>query len=238
MDIKDIQANQGNIDVICDVVRKDSIREFEKFGKVGKVCNATLADATGDITFSLWNDDIEKYNVGDKLHITGGWCSEFKGNKQLSAGKYGKVEIVGKATIAATVTPAVMSGVGGAALVTSGSGSAVKGQRDLFSTPVIDTKAASGTSSSGSNSSGYGGSSGFSGSSGSGGYSNRASTFKYSIDEGIELLTPAAKSKPLVEIPKKKVYDPYDDGDEKVRSEELDEEAEETGHDTDEEYVE
>ncbi len=223
MDIKDIQANQGNIDVICDVIRKDSIREFEKFGKVGKVCNATLADATGEITFSLWNEDIEKYNVGDKLHITGGWCSEFKGNKQLSAGKYGKVEIVGKATIAASVSAGGSAGglTSGAYLGSSSVGGSTgsagsfgvnRGQRDLFSTPSTGP------------SSGYGG--------------NRSSSFKYNIDDDIELLTPHAKAKPAAEIPKKKVYDPYDDGDEKVRGEELDEEPEESGHDTDEEYVE
>ncbi len=95
MEIKDVQSNKGNVDVVATVVSKESPREFEKFGKRGKVCNATIKDATGTITLTLWNEDIEKVNVGDKVHVENGWCSEFRNEKQLSAGKFGKIEVVG-----------------------------------------------------------------------------------------------------------------------------------------------
>ena len=97
MEIKDIQANQGNIDIVAVIVEKEEPRSFEKFGKVGKVCNAKLKDDSGEIKLTLWNDDIEKVNQGDKIHLENGWCSEFRNEKQLSTGKSGKIEVLGAA---------------------------------------------------------------------------------------------------------------------------------------------
>ena len=94
MEIKDIQANQGNIDIVATVIQKEDERTFEKFGKQGRVCNATLGDETGQVKLTLWNEDIDKVKEGDKIHIENGWCSEYKGEKQLSSGKFGKIEVV------------------------------------------------------------------------------------------------------------------------------------------------
>ncbi len=101
MEIKDIKANQGKIDIVADVVSKDQPRTFEKFGKAGRVCNVKLRDKSGDVVLTLWNDDVDSVKVGDKIQIQNGWCSEYKGERQLSAGKFGKVVIV--AAAAATV---------------------------------------------------------------------------------------------------------------------------------------
>lgn len=94
MEVKDIRPNQGNVDLVLQVVEKQEPRAFEKFGKTGKVCNAKVRDDSGEISLTLWNDDIEKVNVGDKIHLQNGWCSEYRGEKQISAGKFGKIVIV------------------------------------------------------------------------------------------------------------------------------------------------
>ena len=94
MEIKDIQANQGNIDIVATVIQKEDERTFEKFGKQGRVCNAILQDETGQVKLTLWNEDVDKVKQGDKIHVENGWCSEYKGEKQLSSGKFGKIEVV------------------------------------------------------------------------------------------------------------------------------------------------
>lgn len=94
MEIKDLQANQGKVDLVVEVVNKDEPRTFEKFGKSGMVCNAKVKDASGEVTMTLWNEDVSKVNVGDKIHVQNGWCSEYKGEKQVSAGKFGQIEVV------------------------------------------------------------------------------------------------------------------------------------------------
>lgn len=94
MEIKDLKAKTGNVDLTAEVTEKAEAREFEKFGKAGKVCNATVKDATGTVTLTLWNEDVDKVNVGDKIHIENGWVGEWQGELQLSTGKFGKLEVV------------------------------------------------------------------------------------------------------------------------------------------------
>ena len=98
MAIVDLQPKQGNVDVVVDVVEKEDPRSFSKFGKEGRVCNAVVKDETGTIKLTLWNDDVDKINVGDKVHITNGYVNEWQGEKQLTTGKFGKMEVVGQGT--------------------------------------------------------------------------------------------------------------------------------------------
>jgi len=42
----------------------------------------------------LWNDDYKKVNDGDKLKITNGWVTEYKGRIQISSGKKGTLEVI------------------------------------------------------------------------------------------------------------------------------------------------
>jgi len=93
--IKDLEVRQGDVDIVVEVTDKAEVREFEKFGRSGRVCSATAKDETGEIKLTLWNDDVDKINVGDKVHLTNGYVNEFQGEKQLTTGKFGKMEVVG-----------------------------------------------------------------------------------------------------------------------------------------------
>ena len=99
MQVKDLKPRQGNVDIILDVVDVGTLREFEKFGKAGKVATAIAKDETGDIKLTLWNEDIEKVKAGDKVHLTNGYVSEWQGEMQLTTGRLGKIEVVGKADV-------------------------------------------------------------------------------------------------------------------------------------------
>ena len=96
MAIKDLQAKQGNVDLVLDVVDVGEVREFEKFGRAGKVANAIAKDETGDVKLTLWNEDIEKVKAGDKVKITNGYVSEWQGELQLGTGKFGTLEVIGE----------------------------------------------------------------------------------------------------------------------------------------------
>lgn len=96
MEIADLQVRQGNVNVVVELVEKGDVREFQKFGKVGRVCNAKVKDSSGEMTLTLWNDDIDKFNVGDKIRIVNGYVSEWQGEPQLTTGRLGKIEIVDK----------------------------------------------------------------------------------------------------------------------------------------------
>ncbi|MCX6710064.1 MAG: SOSS complex subunit B family protein [Candidatus Woesearchaeota archaeon] len=96
MKISEIKPGQGKIDISGEITDKSGIREFTKFGKSGRVANATIKDESGSISLTLWNDDIEKVNEGDIVKIENGYANEWQGQVQLSTGKFGKLEIVSK----------------------------------------------------------------------------------------------------------------------------------------------
>ena len=94
MAIKDLQARQGKVDIVVEVVDLGEVREFSKFGRTGRVATATVKDETGEIKMSLWNEQIDQVKPGDKVHVTNGYVNEFQGEKQLTTGKFGKLEVI------------------------------------------------------------------------------------------------------------------------------------------------
>jgi replication factor A1 len=98
MKISEITPGQGNIDITAEVVSIDEPRQFEKYGRQLRVTNATIKDDTGEIKLTLWNDDIDRIKPNQTVHISGGYCNEFQGNKQLTTGKMGKLEVLGGET--------------------------------------------------------------------------------------------------------------------------------------------
>lgn len=94
MKIKDLQPRTGNADIEGEITAVEPPRTFSKFGKEGRVANATLKDDSGSIILSLWNDQIDQVKVGDRVKITKGWVSEWQGENQLSTGKFGSLEVI------------------------------------------------------------------------------------------------------------------------------------------------
>ena len=85
------------MDIELDVLEVDDAREFQKFGKPGRVATAQAKDTNGDkIKLTLWNDDIDRIKAGDKVKLTNGYVSEWQGELQLTTGRFGKIEVLGK----------------------------------------------------------------------------------------------------------------------------------------------
>jgi len=95
MKISELKAGTGNASIEAEIVSMEEPREvMGKFGKRLRVASANLKDDSGEIVLSLWNDDTDKFVQGDKLKITDGWVSEYKGQLRISAGRSGKIEKV------------------------------------------------------------------------------------------------------------------------------------------------
>ncbi len=94
MEIKDLQPKQGNVEITVQIVDKGEVREFQKFGKTGKVCTAMVKDASGEMKLSLWNEQVDSVNVGDTVKVVNGYVNEYQGEKQLTTGRMGKLEVV------------------------------------------------------------------------------------------------------------------------------------------------
>jgi len=94
MKVIDLQPKQGKVDIELEVIEEGEVREFEKFGKKGRVANVLAKDDSGTIKLTLWNDEIDKVKVGTKIRIKNGFVNEFQGEKQLTAGRFGSLEVI------------------------------------------------------------------------------------------------------------------------------------------------
>jgi replication factor A1 len=97
MKISELKAGTSNVTIQATVSQKDEAREVvTKYGKRLNVANIILKDDSGTISMSLWGNDIATVSVGDKIEVSNGYVNEFRGNAQLSTGKFGKIKVLEK----------------------------------------------------------------------------------------------------------------------------------------------
>jgi len=94
MKISELSPKQSNVNIEAEVVSLGSIREFTKFGKVGKVCNIIIKDNSGQVALTLWNDQTDLVKEGSKIKINNGYVGEYQGELQLTTGKFGSLEVL------------------------------------------------------------------------------------------------------------------------------------------------
>ncbi|PIU21334.1 MAG: hypothetical protein COT15_02845 [Candidatus Diapherotrites archaeon CG08_land_8_20_14_0_20_34_12] len=94
MQVKDLKAKMAVDEITLEIVSKGEVRKFANERSSGKICNCAAKDDTGEISLTLWNDDVDKVEEGSKVKIEKGWVSEYNGNLQVSAGKFGILTIL------------------------------------------------------------------------------------------------------------------------------------------------
>ena len=93
MEVKELK--DGKVDEIeLEITEIGDERNVNSRYGGGRVCDAVGNDETGSVSVSLWNDEIDAVSVGNKIRITNGWVREWNNVLQLSAGRYGKLEVV------------------------------------------------------------------------------------------------------------------------------------------------
>lgn len=95
MKIKDLRDKMKNVTVEGKVVEKSETREVLSRFKdtTHKVATAVIADETGTIKLTLWNEQINTVNVNDTVKIENGYITSFRGEIQLNIGRYGKLTV-------------------------------------------------------------------------------------------------------------------------------------------------
>ena len=95
LDIKDLRNGMKRVTVEANVMDKGETREVRSRYKdeTYQVADAIVADESGSIKLTLWNEQIDQVNVGDKIKIENGYVTSFKGEIQLNVGKYGVLTV-------------------------------------------------------------------------------------------------------------------------------------------------
>ena len=69
-------------------------KSFTKFGKEIRVANARIRDDSGEGSLTLWNNEVDQVKPNSKIRITNGFVKEFQGELTVTAGKFGKLEVL------------------------------------------------------------------------------------------------------------------------------------------------
>lgn len=92
LDIAHVIPGMQNVDVIGKITKISPVREFSTERGSGRVANMTIADETGSVRISLWNDEIkslEGIEVGDVVRARGYVKEDNLGNPEIRLGRYG-----------------------------------------------------------------------------------------------------------------------------------------------------
>jgi len=94
MKINEINRGMSGISVEGEVTDKSETRRVMTRYGPRNVCDATLEDETGRIRLSLWEEQIDTVNTGDKIKIIGAYVTEFRNELQLNIPRSGRLEII------------------------------------------------------------------------------------------------------------------------------------------------
>jgi replication factor A1 len=95
LNIADLRSGMKRVSVEATVVEKGTPRQvMSRFkGETYTVADAKVADETGSIKLTLWNEQIAQVNVNDKIKVENGYVTSFQGEVQLNVGKFGKMTV-------------------------------------------------------------------------------------------------------------------------------------------------
>ena len=93
MKIADVRAGMNNVGLEAKVVDKSEVRNVQtKYGP-RNVADAILEDETGQISLSLWENNIALVDIGNTVVVTDAYVTQFKDKMQLNIPKTGKLEV-------------------------------------------------------------------------------------------------------------------------------------------------
>lgn len=95
VDTSQAKQMRSKINIEGTIRSKEEVRTInKKDGGTIAVCDALLADNSGNIKVTFWGEECDKVNDGTKIRITNGYTNSFKGEVALTKGKFGRMEIL------------------------------------------------------------------------------------------------------------------------------------------------
>ena len=93
--IKDLKAGMKRVHIRADILKLHDTREvLTRFGSYARLTNAIVGDTTGNIKLALWNKQIDKVSIGDRISIDNANVVRFRGELQLRIGRQGELRVV------------------------------------------------------------------------------------------------------------------------------------------------
>jgi len=93
--IGELTPDSRAVNILAKVISKSEIRNIAagRDGAAHRVSDALVADETGCVYLTLWDDNIEKIKEEDTVNVKNGYVNLFRGNMRLNIGRYGTLEV-------------------------------------------------------------------------------------------------------------------------------------------------
>lgn len=88
VNINDLEPSQSNVNLFVEVIDKHE-ETVNKKGRSLRLGKFKIKNNDGDIVLTLWQNIIDKVEVGDRLIIKNAYVQTYKGEKQITLGKGG-----------------------------------------------------------------------------------------------------------------------------------------------------
>jgi replication factor A1 len=100
--IGDLTTYSRGVNTIAKVISKTEVREVtsRSDGSSHRVCEALIADDTGSVYMSLWDDNVDNVVEDQILQVSNGYINLFRGSMRLNIGRYGSYEEIEEAPFA------------------------------------------------------------------------------------------------------------------------------------------
>lgn len=94
MKVHELSSASRRVDIRLRILSLEPVRDVQtRYGKA-RVTTAQAGDETGTVKLSLWNDDIDRVDEDAVIEVHNGFIKTFRGEMELSAGRYGEIVIV------------------------------------------------------------------------------------------------------------------------------------------------
>jgi replication factor A1 len=93
-EVGNLNPGSRSLNLTVKVISKNPIREVvsRRDGTSHRVTEALVADETGAILLTLWDDTIESITDGDVVVVNNGYIRLFRGSMRLNIGRFGSLE--------------------------------------------------------------------------------------------------------------------------------------------------
>lgn len=91
MNISDLKDKAPVDELTVEIANLDGTQEFENQRGTGRMQGGLCKDSSGEVRIVFWDDDCDRFKVGDTLQLSKGWSKNYNGEMQIGTGKYGEL---------------------------------------------------------------------------------------------------------------------------------------------------
>ena len=97
--VGDLTQYSRSVNTVVKVISKTEPRDVTSRAdqSAHKVCEALVADETGSVYMTLWDEKIDELEDDSVIKVTNGYINLFRGSMRLNLGRYGSYEVLEEA---------------------------------------------------------------------------------------------------------------------------------------------